>query len=79
MKNLWVRCFGVTWIQDLSGSWRIKGADESSLWGDLDQRQLSKICLDHVSKEPMNPLFGVIWIRVSDPRSVWIMVYQRKQ
>ena len=26
---------------------------------------------------PRVSCFGVIWIRISDPRSVWIMVHQR--
>ena len=73
-------------IQDLSGLWCIKGTGESMavfLWGDLDQDQRSKICLDDgASKEPANPWlssFEVIWIRISDPRSVWMMVHQRNR
>ena len=34
-----------------------------------------KFCLPWASLRMR--FFGVIWIRISDPRSVWIMVYQR--
>ena len=57
------------------------------LWDDPSSDQWSKICLGHgASKEPANPLwyrqvrsFGMIRVRISDPRSVCVMVHQRNR